>query len=409
MENSNIVKGVKDPLILYNIFKNVIDNTFKVDEYDNRISQDVFYYLRSVYSSCPEHQEEGALLKHINSLFKEYVFLTKKIDEFCNKKDYSWDVYPVYDNKCYNFNFAIRIKDFDIVHVRNHKKAWEYKNPFLLFSVYFGSYSPNFHVSASNLSIFSSKYSGLSLRHDFNHPHCRSSILTDLKNLTKIDIYALIHKNLSTTNFCQGRSLIENDYRNLNESYEHFEYFMFRYINYIKEYNIADRIVTTPTTDLEQEPEHLGIYTFGNNISASNIKNLIKDIKVDLRCFFVDPNNEIQIAQDFWDKLKIAIVENSKSLSFDTKVIVNRIEKNLFEKESNLSFNVVKSINSDYENQQSIIDTYSKNLSFYHDGKKVNFEYYISNESKTYFAEDFYFKDIFKESFKNLITKIINQ
>ena len=391
-----ITKGVKDPLTLYNCIKEVILNPQK--EFNNMLQNN----LSSMNTN----------LITLNSFFREYANFLKLVEDYCKRYDYDWDVYPYYDTSDgLALNFLIKIEDFDIEHVSSGIKAWRYKEPYLCFSIIYGE---EILKDVKRLSILSSKISVLAFEERFNHPHCRmTNIIVNIKQDKELlNYFCLIDNTLKYNNFCQGNSSIGIQYFNMDKSQEDFDFFMFRFKQYVKEYNISDVVQRVPTTikEITIEESNKKEISFSKYedklLSSSQLKIFLKTLDIDLNYFLLDPEGYLDIIPKFWEEVSSKILNGNSSLSN----IIEMLRENLMHKEKDISFSTIQDSNFIANSQEHVIESYEKKDTFMFNfcEKKISLSLEKDLATKKYIPEDFEFKPIFKNYFTNIISRTIN-
>ena len=417
-------KGVlKDPLSFYSQVEMILDTPLEKSEGDLHIVRDWVEMQLLKYD-----KNEDTVRKNIKSFFKQYFSLAKNLDEY----GLPWDMYIVSSNS-YKLHMAIvmKLEDFSLYDVGIKKEVWEMKSPYFVmnFSVNLhGEMQPYSYGDA--MSVFKTEIDYIEIGNEFVHPHCDAQINRNWNEITRngngcwpeaLTHYGRMFNNYH--NLCLGNSGLLITFQSVLASQNEFNYFMFRAISYIKEYNTNDVRKFLPIVNNEKifnpwdKIRIIPPLSYGSETMYKILLSFLKNNS--LNYFFTRPDETLELNSFFWDNIKkVVINEDLESLKCDgafsilnLKAFIMLFSTNLLAIGEDASFYSINKINTNVEAQNlDIIERNVNSLKFplLFDGEKVYVNYYSGILSKKVNPDEFYFNNNFKTYIENGVTEAIN-
>ena len=410
MEISLQKRVSKDPLTFYSQWKTVLNTLDETQEGDlNNIKTWIEVQLN-------QGNDLNKIKLDIKSFFKEYF----KLASYLNNYGKDWDMYLHSSfSRSMLFSFVIKLEDFKLFDVNIKQEVWDIKSPYLKlnFSLTQTGFKPD--TSSRGISMFRTEIDYREIDSSFSHPHCYSNIGRCWNINTSDTVYdSHIWKNklsyseffTNSDNLCTGASGLYIDYADALNSEEEFNYFMYRVVSYLKEYNTLDSRVRIPTNNEYsnfKKWDDLKITSHNNQLKiGQHLEKFIKERK--LNYFFIRPNNTLKLNSMFWENLKETILTDYFEIYFK-----EFLSKNLLYTGDN--FKTFFAINNQYiVNKFNQIDIDERNIKakdypLIFNGEKVYVNYFIGEAKLKVNLMEFYFNDYFKTYIENEITCYINE
>lgn len=398
-------KGVfKDPLFLYDQFKKAYNKYYNIEDYDieeNPFAEALLSDNKRLFKVILDADKgEKETLKEINFFFKDFYKLLNYVRNYCNAYKLEWDIYPSFLNNysCDGFNFSlnflIKLEDFDLVGSRNNK-VWSYKDPYMIIPTVLARWG--IEVDIHNISVFFGKINVLGFIKDFNHPHIKNYLRDRIfnSNAKEADFGQILYDSATKGNFCYGNSNLQYQ-RLICDNQDEFNFFMFRFTNYIKEYNSFDCFKKVPTG--LSIPLKKSLIDFEkNDYIISSILNSGFKLKPS---YFYFVKQKLEIVDYFYKDLIIYYINNDTQKAFNDFMLNNLTD-------GNHTLNQLLSLSIEDDVYKTILED-NKPFHFTFNKKEVKLELYYEKNEVAFEYQDLYLTEDTKNYLKNQLIKYVN-
>lgn len=338
---------------------------------------------------------ESDLILRSKLLFKQLSELYKWLDDYGKP----WDIYLGKKDSRYIFTVLVELEDFNLIDTKNNvKDFYPIYEPYLTLTFEF-SWEKGLVGYYDGLGLIRTKITHIEYNSNFVHPHNCSQFNFSAKHDYQYYGYGDV---LSRNNMCKGNSLLSIDFSNILSSQEEFNYFMYRFESYIKEYNSSDTLQSIPTTnEVKYIDKNLKLGINGT-ITDYSLKSLSNILLLDENYYFIH-NNNLVITDLFFEDIKRMIL--------DEKMFSNYINLNMIYNTNGKSVSYYEMSLSNNTENISQIDEWNQNLIDYpliFRDKVIHISVIKPKAKVTLGANEYYFTNNFKIYITNEITKYIN-